>query len=172
MHNCPRCGQSTSGSYSEGGLKWAICDDCMDADRRHAEEERRLTSGCSRPQKARRLRYARPVMRLNMEWKMISTAPKDGQIIDVWCVPPDDCDFEPPNGGIRLTNIAWHNANEVFNLTGWVRVCDDGSWDLVEGPPCGICGLPAWIPSHWMPIPEPPHNQALDLTAKNSGKSA
>jgi hypothetical protein len=43
MHQCPRCGQYTEGAYSEGGLRWAICDDCMDADRRRAEEERRLT---------------------------------------------------------------------------------------------------------------------------------
>ncbi len=32
MHNCPRCGQLTSGAWSEGGLLWAICDDCMSAD--------------------------------------------------------------------------------------------------------------------------------------------
>ncbi len=37
MHNCPRCGQLTSGSWSEGGLKWAICDDCMNADRLETE---------------------------------------------------------------------------------------------------------------------------------------
>jgi len=29
MHNCPRCGKETDGSYSLGGVKWAICDDCM-----------------------------------------------------------------------------------------------------------------------------------------------
>jgi len=34
-HACPRCGQSTSGSYSEGGCRWAMCDDCMNAERRH-----------------------------------------------------------------------------------------------------------------------------------------
>jgi len=27
--DCPRCGQKTSGSYSEGGALWAICDSCM-----------------------------------------------------------------------------------------------------------------------------------------------
>lgn len=32
MHACPRCGQPTNGSISEGGLHWAICDDCMDDD--------------------------------------------------------------------------------------------------------------------------------------------
>jgi hypothetical protein len=29
MHECPRCGKLTDGAWSEGGLKWAICDDCM-----------------------------------------------------------------------------------------------------------------------------------------------
>ena len=33
MHACPRCGRLTNGSMSEGGLRWAICDDCMDDDR-------------------------------------------------------------------------------------------------------------------------------------------
>jgi len=27
-HNCPRCGEKTTGAYSEGGLRWAICEDC------------------------------------------------------------------------------------------------------------------------------------------------
>lgn len=29
QHKCPRCGTPTSGSWSEGGIKWAICEDCM-----------------------------------------------------------------------------------------------------------------------------------------------
>lgn len=32
-HPCPRCGNSTDGSWSEGGLKWAICDNCMNEER-------------------------------------------------------------------------------------------------------------------------------------------
>jgi len=32
-HTCPRCGQLTYGSVSEGGLTWALCQECMDADR-------------------------------------------------------------------------------------------------------------------------------------------
>ena len=34
---CPRCGQPTSGSYSPGGLKWAICEACMDTDLTYQE---------------------------------------------------------------------------------------------------------------------------------------
>lgn len=29
MHKCPKCGNETDGSYSEGGLLWAICETCM-----------------------------------------------------------------------------------------------------------------------------------------------
>lgn len=29
MHNCPKCGIETDGSWSEGGIKWAVCEDCM-----------------------------------------------------------------------------------------------------------------------------------------------
>lgn len=33
MHACPTCGKETDGAWSEGGVKWAICDDCMSARR-------------------------------------------------------------------------------------------------------------------------------------------
>ena len=29
---CPRCGKETEGSYSMGGILWAICEDCMNND--------------------------------------------------------------------------------------------------------------------------------------------
>ena len=38
MHSCPRCGKPTSGSYSEGGAHWAICEDCMEQDRKEADD--------------------------------------------------------------------------------------------------------------------------------------
>jgi len=41
MHECPRCGEMTDGSWSEGGLKWAICEECMRQEREAAEYERR-----------------------------------------------------------------------------------------------------------------------------------
>jgi hypothetical protein len=91
-----------------------------------------------------------------MRWKAIDTAPKDGTPIDVWCIPPDDCDFEPEQGGIRLTDVWWHNASCDFKSTGWVRIVDDGFWDLVEGPPSCELGLPAWEPIYWMPLPPAP----------------
>jgi NMD protein affecting ribosome stability and mRNA decay len=33
MHNCPICGKPTEGALSESGLRWAICDDCMEVER-------------------------------------------------------------------------------------------------------------------------------------------
>lgn len=51
MHNCPRCGQPTNGAWSEGGLLWAICDDCMSADSSAVEEVRptmRAVDDCPR----------------------------------------------------------------------------------------------------------------------------
>ena len=38
-HPCPRCGKLTEGSYSEGGLLWGICDDCMNTEQENEEEE-------------------------------------------------------------------------------------------------------------------------------------
>lgn len=31
---CPRCGKETQGSYSEGGIRWALCEDCMNDDKK------------------------------------------------------------------------------------------------------------------------------------------
>jgi hypothetical protein len=43
MHNCPRCGQATDGTWSEGGFKWAICEECMEQEfaKRPLSEERK-----------------------------------------------------------------------------------------------------------------------------------
>ncbi len=27
-HSCPECGKETTGSHSEGGVRWALCPDC------------------------------------------------------------------------------------------------------------------------------------------------
>lgn len=39
MHQCPRCGNPTDGAYSQGGLKWAICDECMEREWGQQERE-------------------------------------------------------------------------------------------------------------------------------------
>jgi rRNA maturation protein Nop10 len=33
MHNCPICGKPTEGAFSESGVRWMICDDCMEVER-------------------------------------------------------------------------------------------------------------------------------------------
>jgi hypothetical protein len=33
MHNCPICGKLTEGTFSESGVRWMICDDCMEVER-------------------------------------------------------------------------------------------------------------------------------------------
>ena len=45
--NCPRCGKKTEGSYSEGGILWALCEDCMNDDREQFKRdyENRLKQG-------------------------------------------------------------------------------------------------------------------------------
>jgi len=43
IHGCPVCGKLTHGTPTEGGLTWAICEDCYDLlysrRRREMEEE-------------------------------------------------------------------------------------------------------------------------------------
>ena len=45
--NCPRCGKETKGSYSEGGILWALCEDCMNDDQKkfNRDYERCLKQG-------------------------------------------------------------------------------------------------------------------------------
>jgi len=88
-------------------------------------------------------------------WRTIESAPRDCGI-DLWCIPPDDADFVPEQGGVRLCDASWHEADEIFPHTGWVRLTDDGDMDLIDAPPTCALGLPRWVPTHWRPLPPPP----------------
>jgi len=39
-YHCPRCGRLTTGAWSEGGVKWAICEDCMAEEQCQNRKER------------------------------------------------------------------------------------------------------------------------------------
>lgn len=67
------------------------------------------------------------------DWKPIETAPKNGNLIDVWV------------GGERVTDVHWRKS---FYGQGWHCVDEDRSVRMVEH----IHGTP----THWMPLPEPP----------------
>jgi hypothetical protein len=85
------------------------------------------------------------------KWQPIETAPKDGTLIDAWCVDPDE-----EWNAIRLTDIAWREPDDIFQHRGWMRITDDGGWDAVEKPPTCRLGLPPWKATHWRPLPPPP----------------
>lgn len=96
-----------------------------------------------------------PTCGLFAHWQPIETAPKDGTLIDVWCEPPfPDCEHP----GVRLTDVSWHEADEVFPHTGWIRMTDIGNFDLLESGPTCVEGLPAWLPIFWMSLPIPPES--------------
>ena len=77
------------------------------------------------------------------EWREISTAPKDGTVVDLWA---------QLNGGERVTDAYWgqRSADKAqrehfgFEEFGWCRDADD-SWVY-----------PVTFPTHWMPLPSPP----------------
>lgn len=86
-----------------------------------------------------------------MTWRPIETAPKDGTLVDLWCVDPAG-EFVPEGGGIRLTDCGWDD------VSGWTRIMDDGDEDIVQDWVDNPLGLPPWKPTHWMPLPEPPED--------------
>ena len=83
-----------------------------------------------------------------VEWRPIETAPRDGTLIDVWCIRPPH-EAEERDHEIRLTDISWCD-------TRWGRITDTGMLDLVEEGACDESGFPPWVPTHWRPLPAPP----------------
>ena len=88
------------------------------------------------------------------QWQPISTAPKDGTVVDLWIVGADDTvDFYAPTAkkvpcypqrSGRATNFHW--ARYAPNAPNWYPF-----------PPIMGYGLsPNVQATHWMPLPEPP----------------
>lgn len=76
------------------------------------------------------------------EWQPIETAPKNGTVIDLWCVN----DMEPTHivGGYRFTDCIW--LTEFTLVPRWVSRNDDST---VEDS--------GWRVTHWsQPLPPPP----------------
>lgn len=77
-----------------------------------------------------------------MTWHDISTAPKDGTVIDLWCPAG------PKNYAGRHADCWWWTPTwEGDGKPGWVvrySETTDNCWTLDAEP------------SHWMPIPLPP----------------
>jgi hypothetical protein len=100
------------------------------------------------------------------EWQPIETAPKDGSPILAWCV--HEADPYWIEGG-RLTLYGAHteglsHVDDGLNIVVWGGAFDDRSWEDAGG-----AYLPDWWfrhgsefeetanPTHWMPLPEQPH---------------
>jgi hypothetical protein len=69
-------------------------------------------------------------------WRPIETVPKDGSTIDLWC-----------------RNISQGSTGEVRIPDAW---WDDDVDRWVDST--GFCIEQKWCPTHWMPLPAPPHS--------------
>ncbi len=78
-------------------------------------------------------------------WLDISTAPKDGTLIDVW-LGDSDGPFSPEPADID------------FYCTKGTRRSGDWAWANGKFRPCGgLPGMTVFVqPTHWMPLPTPP----------------
>ena len=77
------------------------------------------------------------------EWRDISTAPKDGTLVDLWCINHLRWD----KAGQRVTSVSW---GAVSDWMGNERQ----DWQHGHGED--------FEPTHWMPLPAPP--AAMDTT--------
>jgi hypothetical protein len=80
---------------------------------------------------------------MNAEWLPIETAPKDGTSVDLWIVD-----------GYRLADVRFTVPVESLGESPcWCEYTTDfhgyGDWGIY---PIGR----EIVPSHWMPLPEPP----------------
>lgn len=120
------------------------------------------------PDAYRAMLAAAPVMAEATPWLPISSAPKDGRKIDVWCASPGS--FR----GVRFTDVSWRAHDGTW---GWIMDRPDRpdgferagvEWVILE---LGNDVYPPWTPTHWMPRAEPPDPPApLVQTGKESGE--
>ena len=89
-----------------------------------------------------------------MKWQPIETAPKDGSIMLLYLKrAPSERHYVVPDEVAHYTIGFWEHA----------------AWRSIEVEDCGGMGgeltgwMPDWVcidvePTHWMPLPEPPHD--------------
>jgi hypothetical protein len=79
------------------------------------------------------------------EWQDISTAPRDGTVIDVWLGDTDGV-FSP-----EQVDIDFYCTKGTRRSPGW-------AWANNKFRPCaGLPGLTVFVqPTHWMPLLPPP----------------
>ena len=80
-------------------------------------------------------------------WLPIETAPRDGRLVDLWCVGEED-------------DIRFYCRDAFGKRAGRVAECyfTDGAWRPYMGLTRGM-SLPL-DPTHWMPLPSPPDKSA------------
>lgn len=71
------------------------------------------------------------------EWRDISTAPKDGTLVDLWCINHLRWD----KAGQRVTSVSWGTVSD------WMGN-ERQDWQHGHGED--------FEPTHWMPLPAPP----------------
>lgn len=86
-------------------------------------------------------------------WQPFATAPTDGTRFDAWCVHP-----ETGGLGARLTDVQMRGDRSGFGFI--VHLPDSVKWQYLDARDGGI--FPEWKPTHWMPRPNSPEQQAAE----------
>ena len=86
------------------------------------------------------------------EWQDISTAPKDGTVVDLWVNNPALI-----ARGQRVTDAFWIEGRWLELYQGEF---DDADIFIAGIGPCDEVETPICKATHWMPLPTPPGESA------------
>lgn len=96
--------------------------------------------------------------RQTTDWRPIETAPKDGTALLLWC--PDLRDWGRPPGAPKCVVGSWGRDPDGWSKDpeGWFSDVASSWFDHGNGDgACAGSDLDELEPTHWMPLPEPPH---------------
>lgn len=82
------------------------------------------------------------------DWQPIETAPKDGRKFGAWCVSDQGA------GGARFPDVQMRGDGSGFGYV--VHLRNGVAWQYLDARGQDSI-FPKWVPTHWMPLPEPPH---------------